>query len=587
MEAKPDSSLLLLENIEHPEKMSKLNYATWCLLITQAQDKNYVEHTSDSVINVAVNYFEKKNMPSPKAWSYFYLGRIQSDLGEADKAIKSYLKAKICASSLTDNGLKGRICENIGLLYWNCSMYDRAKDVYNEAYTYYMTDKDTLGVLYVLKKMGNIYEALNESDNAIHIYQDALKISEQMHDENEKASLLKAIGNSYEIKKEHSIALLYLRQSLNCPHNPQTLSSLYFSIASVWVAVSQPDSTFYYLHKAMETDDLFIQCSGNRLLYQAYTQKGELKKAYEANERYLELRDSLETLYEPVEIAKVNALYKKEILEKEKNQILLEKSQQYVILLCILLISYILASFIIYKYYTRQKFQQLKLEESERILKQKEELLQVNRYTIDEQNKSLISLQIQIEEKQKELEDADARIRTVLDDYKNVSADMNKMHKMEIDNLRLLKNAIQEEKEQLKRRQMDLLKSISEQQKSLHWLLKVAERWKDEHICRNKFLNQLKQNEAFSFGNEDWLNFKTNFEKEFPLFIVHMKEEFPDMSDSELCFCCLVKMGLKVSQIATIMGINSNTISKRKNEISTFYFQIPGAKLSEKLLLYW
>jgi hypothetical protein len=50
MGSRPDSSLILLEE----------DYATWCLLMTQARDKNYVEHTSDSVIGVAVRYFEKQ-----------------------------------------------------------------------------------------------------------------------------------------------------------------------------------------------------------------------------------------------------------------------------------------------------------------------------------------------------------------------------------------------------------------------------------------------------------------------------------------------------------------------------------------------
>lgn len=60
MVSRPDSSLILLESIPSPEKLSEEDYATGCLLMTQARDKNYVEHTSDSVIGVAVRYFEKQ-----------------------------------------------------------------------------------------------------------------------------------------------------------------------------------------------------------------------------------------------------------------------------------------------------------------------------------------------------------------------------------------------------------------------------------------------------------------------------------------------------------------------------------------------
>ena len=60
MGSRPDSSLILLESIPSPEKLSEEDYATWCLLMTQARDKNYVEHMSNSVIGVAVRYFEKQ-----------------------------------------------------------------------------------------------------------------------------------------------------------------------------------------------------------------------------------------------------------------------------------------------------------------------------------------------------------------------------------------------------------------------------------------------------------------------------------------------------------------------------------------------
>ena len=52
----PDSALSLLENMNPPSPSDKLQNATWSLLLVQARDKNYVKHTSDSLINVAYNY---------------------------------------------------------------------------------------------------------------------------------------------------------------------------------------------------------------------------------------------------------------------------------------------------------------------------------------------------------------------------------------------------------------------------------------------------------------------------------------------------------------------------------------------------
>lgn len=78
MSEKPDSALSLLDSIIQPEDLSNEQYALWCLLYTQAQDKNWIEHTSDSIINVAVEYFKEKNDPHRKAQAYYCQGRVLS-----------------------------------------------------------------------------------------------------------------------------------------------------------------------------------------------------------------------------------------------------------------------------------------------------------------------------------------------------------------------------------------------------------------------------------------------------------------------------------------------------------------------------
>ena len=63
MQRCPSSALVVLDSMEVPSPSDKFQYATWCLLITQARDKNYIKHTSDSLINIALDYFEKQDDP--------------------------------------------------------------------------------------------------------------------------------------------------------------------------------------------------------------------------------------------------------------------------------------------------------------------------------------------------------------------------------------------------------------------------------------------------------------------------------------------------------------------------------------------
>ena len=81
-----DSALMILDSMEVPSPSDKFQYATWCLLITQARDKNYIKHISDSLINMALDYFEKQDDPVRKATALYYEGRVNHDLNNAEEA---------------------------------------------------------------------------------------------------------------------------------------------------------------------------------------------------------------------------------------------------------------------------------------------------------------------------------------------------------------------------------------------------------------------------------------------------------------------------------------------------------------------
>lgn len=72
MQTYPDSALQLLEGISVPQKMGKANRAWYALLLTQARYKNYVPLKDDSLIRIAVDYYENGRSKERLAKSYFY-----------------------------------------------------------------------------------------------------------------------------------------------------------------------------------------------------------------------------------------------------------------------------------------------------------------------------------------------------------------------------------------------------------------------------------------------------------------------------------------------------------------------------------
>lgn len=65
----PDSALHILQGIQPDNPSDNEQYATWALLMTQAQYKNQIEQ-SDSLINIAYSYFINQVMHKERHWRY-------------------------------------------------------------------------------------------------------------------------------------------------------------------------------------------------------------------------------------------------------------------------------------------------------------------------------------------------------------------------------------------------------------------------------------------------------------------------------------------------------------------------------------
>ena len=113
----PDSALMLLEQIENKENLSRKDKAHYYLLLTEAEDKTFVEHETDSLITIATDYYEETDDLERKAKAWYYKGLINNDLDQPMKAQECFLKALRDEKQVKDYALLGRINNQIGMLY--------------------------------------------------------------------------------------------------------------------------------------------------------------------------------------------------------------------------------------------------------------------------------------------------------------------------------------------------------------------------------------------------------------------------------------------------------------------------------------
>ena len=111
----PDSALMLLDSMAPPSE--PYQNALWSLLVVQARDKNYIKHTSDSLINVAYDYFIRRDDPHRRALVLNYEGVVNESLGEMEKATEFYLRAGDEVLKTEDYDLGNLIYSNLGMVY--------------------------------------------------------------------------------------------------------------------------------------------------------------------------------------------------------------------------------------------------------------------------------------------------------------------------------------------------------------------------------------------------------------------------------------------------------------------------------------
>ena len=146
------------------------------MLLTEAKDKNYIPHTSDSLIAIATDYYEKTEYVNRKAKAWYYKGRINQDLGHPLKAQEYYLKALRDEEQVTDYALLGRINNSIGMLYTYQTVYEKALPFQKRAVENFRMLKDSMGQIFALRDLGRTFSMLGYKDSAIMSNQVAISL---------------------------------------------------------------------------------------------------------------------------------------------------------------------------------------------------------------------------------------------------------------------------------------------------------------------------------------------------------------------------------------------------------------------------
>ena len=207
----PDSAaraLSLLSQLDKEEFSHKADRAYYALLITQARYHCYQRATTDSIINIALDYYMRHEDETEKLTRVLtYKGAVMEELGQEDNAMQYYKKALTIVSP-DDHFNIGYIKLRIGNIYRDNMIADSSDvTLFKEALHHFEQAGDSMYMLTCLSEIGSSYIKTNR--DSLNEYLD-------------RANTLSQKLNNRAVRQDNQI---YIADIKMFSHNPQDVAS--------------------------------------------------------------------------------------------------------------------------------------------------------------------------------------------------------------------------------------------------------------------------------------------------------------------------------------------------------------------------
>ena len=316
------------------------------------------------------------------------------------------------------------------------------------------------------------------------------------------------------------------------------------------------DSAFYYLNKALNTDNVYAKAT----IYESLYRLSENPKYSQYLKIYCDsllfYNDSIMALDKGKEIIAYKEKYDNEKLVTEKQKLELEKANITYWWMFTIVIVLLLGILLIYIYLRKRIAIQKKEEELTNLA------LQLNQKELEvEKNESYIAeLQSQFEKNNKKEEL-----------YMEQVEALEKLKK-ENERLSLEKNLLHEKIASYSISSQELEK----REKELYSLL----------LAQIPFLRQLHLKPAYLNDTElnDICKITDNI---FHHFTQRLSKEISSLSEHEIILCCLIKLRFSITEIAVFLNIAPTSVSRSKLRIKNKIYAELGEDSKEKSLDIW
>ena len=568
----PDSALHILQGIQPDNPSNNEQYATWALLMTQAQYKNQIEQ-SDSLINIAYSYFINQDNAQRKALALYYKGILCHESHHAEDALSFYLEATTEIEKTNDYQLGFLINSEIGLMYLYRKLNDYAMEYFEKAHHNAELSNNQTYIAFSFIYIARAFSQKKQYNKAIEYYEKAIKIGQVNNYPTILASAMNETSFLFLKTGDNKKALQYAKDCIKIKKTDQRI----FSLGDTYRYLKMYDSAYFYLNQACLSPNIHTaRSAAYQALYYISQEEKDYKKAVEYSNKLWFYQDSIGKTDRNKALIEMQEKYDQQKIINENNLSQIKKDRIIRnVLIALIILSFIIAitNYLYQRKIVSQKQEILEKEEKIRYFTMKihenETLINRNKMRIEE-----LTIQMEGSQEIKEQWKEQNKIRQEIQQQ-------NEMLKLENNKLQNhISNYAQSLKE--KSKELEAMEHLSEENQYLH---------KREAFLCNQLINQTelfnKLKTTKYIDDQLWQEIKEKIDLLFDNYTKRLYHQIPSLTDGDIQICCLIKLRFSNGDIANMLAISPTSVSKRKLRLKERIVQEIGSLGENQSLDLW
>ena len=339
--AAPDSALHILESISTSRHLTGKEQADYALLLSLAQYRCYIPVSSDSLINLAIEYYKDKNDADKKGAAFYVKGCILEEYTkDIPNALLAYKEAETCIPDMNEKQYVARIYSSLGYINKKSFHFDPAKEYYQKALQANIDGKDTVAYASNLLNLSTLYYTLHQADSTNWCINTLINIADSLNDLDLQVKIYNNIANRKIFEKNYAEAEKYLIHAirLSSPHFPDKLS---LGLANLYAYTGQKEKADSLFTHLLSCPDLLVRSNSYLDLLNYFLTSHPKERSY--LNHYIALTDSIYKENRAEEVGKIQQKYDNEVLARTNDQLYFKWILTSVVgsLICIIAVTFL------------------------------------------------------------------------------------------------------------------------------------------------------------------------------------------------------------------------------------------------------